>query len=145
MIATSLTNTDRVVDLARSWIGTPYHHQASLKGIGCDCIGLIRGVWRELYGDEAEEIPAYSRDWGDVSGDDDLIGAANRHLIAVSKADLRDGCVFAIRWRGSASAKHVCIMSRDGRFIHGYEKSGVVETTLSPLWRTLIVGVWRYP
>ena len=28
------------------WIGTPYRHQASLKGVGCDCLGLVRGVWR---------------------------------------------------------------------------------------------------
>ena len=42
----------RIVATARSWLGTPYHHQASLRGVGCDCLGLVRGVWRELYGDE---------------------------------------------------------------------------------------------
>jgi NlpC/P60 family putative phage cell wall peptidase len=31
---------------ARAWIGTPDRHQASLKGMGCDCLGLVRGVWR---------------------------------------------------------------------------------------------------
>ena len=36
----------RIVRLARSWIGTPYHHQASVRGVGTDCIGLVRGVWR---------------------------------------------------------------------------------------------------
>ncbi|MFL5163197.1 MAG: peptidase P60, partial [Microvirga sp.] len=39
---------------ARSWIGTPYRHQASLKGIGCDCLGLLRGVWRGVMGREPE-------------------------------------------------------------------------------------------
>lgn len=29
---------------AREWIGTPFHHQAALKGVGCDCGGLVRGV-----------------------------------------------------------------------------------------------------
>ena len=35
-----------IVAEARAWIGTPYRHQASLKGIGCDCLGLLRGIWR---------------------------------------------------------------------------------------------------
>jgi NlpC/P60 family putative phage cell wall peptidase len=39
-----------ILEEARSWIGTPYQHQASLKGVGCDCIGLVRGVWRAVYG-----------------------------------------------------------------------------------------------
>ena len=42
---------------ARSWIGTPYQHQASAKGAGCDCLGLVRGVWRALWGDEPEIAP----------------------------------------------------------------------------------------
>lgn len=33
---------------AREWVGTPYHHQARLKHVGCDCIGLIVGVAREF-------------------------------------------------------------------------------------------------
>ena len=37
-----------IVATARSWIGTPFHHQARVKGKGCDCFGLIIGVAREL-------------------------------------------------------------------------------------------------
>jgi NlpC/P60 family putative phage cell wall peptidase len=40
---------EHLVTLARGWIGTPYRHQASLKGVGCDCLGLLRGVWREAW------------------------------------------------------------------------------------------------
>jgi NlpC/P60 family putative phage cell wall peptidase len=36
----------QIVVATRDWIGTPYQHQASLKGVGCDCLGLVRGVWR---------------------------------------------------------------------------------------------------
>ncbi len=46
-----------IVVTARLWIGTPYLHQASLRGIGCDCLGLLRGVWRDLYGPEPEAPP----------------------------------------------------------------------------------------
>jgi len=37
-----------IVTQARTWIGTPFHHQARLKGKGCDCLGLIVGVVDEL-------------------------------------------------------------------------------------------------
>ena len=52
-----------VVDAARLWLGTPYVHQASVRGSGSDCLGLIRGVWRDLYGAEPEAPPAYTADW----------------------------------------------------------------------------------
>jgi len=48
-----------VVAEALTWLGTPYRHQASLKGVGCDCLGLVRGVWRAVYGPEPAPIPAY--------------------------------------------------------------------------------------
>ncbi|MFZ2468534.1 MAG: peptidase, partial [Parvibaculum sedimenti] len=43
-----------VVAAARAWIGTPYRHQASCKGAGADCLGLVRGLWREFHGAEPE-------------------------------------------------------------------------------------------
>ena len=43
-----------IVDQARTWLGTPFHHQARLKGKGCDCLGLVVGV-----ADELELVNAY--------------------------------------------------------------------------------------
>ena len=65
---------------ARRWIGTPYRHQASALGIGADCLGLIRGVWRNLIGTEPEQIPAYTADWSEPSGEEALLAAAFRWL-----------------------------------------------------------------
>src|SRR6185437_17129428 len=58
----TLTRQDIVAE-ARAWIGTPYRHQGSLKGIGCDCLGLVRGVWRGVIGAEPERAPPYAPDW----------------------------------------------------------------------------------
>src|SRR5882762_8720471 len=35
---------EEIVAEAREWFGTPWIHQASLKGVGTDCIGYIGGV-----------------------------------------------------------------------------------------------------
>jgi NlpC/P60 family putative phage cell wall peptidase len=67
-----------IVETARAWIGTPYRHQASVKAAGADCLGLIRGVWREVISAEPESIPAYSQDWSEPSGCEDLLVAAQR-------------------------------------------------------------------
>jgi len=100
-----------IVALARGWLGTPYHHQASLKGVGCDCLGLIRGVYAEACGQPAETPPPYSRDWAEASGRETMIEAAGRHLRAVSPADAEPGDVLIFRLRPGAMAKHAGIMS----------------------------------
>jgi cell wall-associated NlpC family hydrolase len=40
--------TASIIAEARTWIGTPWRHQAYQKGVGCDCAGLIRGVGNAL-------------------------------------------------------------------------------------------------
>ncbi len=62
---------------------TPYRHQASLKGVGCDCLGLVRGVWRAVVGAEPERAPPYGRDWAEASGEEAFARAARKHLIEI--------------------------------------------------------------
>lgn len=51
-----------IVSAARGWLGTPYHHQARLKDVGVDCIGLVIGVARELQLIAPEfDVTGYSR------------------------------------------------------------------------------------
>ena len=80
-----------IVLLARAWLGTPYHHQASCRGAGTDCIGLIRGIYRELYGREAQALPAYTRDWAEAAGQETLLDAARRHLVEIAPSRSRAG------------------------------------------------------
>lgn len=36
-----MTQRDNILQAARAWIGTPYHHRARVLGAGCDCLMLI--------------------------------------------------------------------------------------------------------
>ncbi len=137
-----------VVAAARDWLGTPYRHQASVKGAGCDCLGLIRGVWRELLGREPEPVPAYSMDWSEPQGDERMWCAATRHLIARPIGVIGPGDVILFRMRQGAVAKHVGIVtvrSPVPKFIHAYAGRGVVENALSTPWRQKIVARFEFP
>lgn len=140
--------SEKVVDTARSWIGTPYIHQASAKGAGTDCLGLLRGVWRTLYGEEPEPIPAYSMDWSETKGDEDLWEAAGRHLIEKPISARSTGDVLLFRMRSSAVAKHLGIFADIGAcptFVHAYSHYGVVESPLSSPWQRRIAACFEFP
>ncbi len=130
-------------DVARSWIGTPYLHQASVKGVGCDCLGLLRGVWREVRGEEPETVPAYTADWSEPQGHEMLYAAAMRHLSLAKNAEISAGHILLFRMRDGAVAKHLGIVSKAGsypHFIHAYTGHGVVESPLSLPWRRRIAA-----
>ncbi len=134
-----------IVDAARSWLGTPYHHQAALKGIGADCLGLVRGVWRDVYGTEPEHPPPYSRDWAEASGIETMIAAAERHFEARAPGDARPGDVLLFRLRAGAVAKHAGLLATPSTFVHAMEGGGAAEVALSPWWRRRIVRVFAFP
>jgi NlpC/P60 family putative phage cell wall peptidase len=137
--------TQIVVDEARSWIGTPYRHQASLKGVGCDCLGLLRGVWRALYGAEPESIPAYAPDWAEASGEERLAIAARKYLIEIAPVEAAPGDVLLFRWRTHLPAKHAAILSAPGRMIHAYDGAAVCETAYAPFWQRRVAGCFAFP
>jgi NlpC/P60 family putative phage cell wall peptidase len=139
-----LTTFDIVAE-ARDWIGTPYRHQASLKGVGCDCLGLVRGVWRALYGDEPEQVPAYSRDWAEATFRETLAEAGARHLIAVPPHACQPGDVLLFRWRAGMVAKHAAILSGDGTMIHAHDGAAVAEVAFAPWWRRRLAYAFRFP
>lgn len=139
----------RIVKAARGWIGTPYHDQASVKGVGCDCLGLIRGVWREVVGPEPMPVPPYSRDWGEAGPQEVLAEAARAAMVEIDVAEARTGDVVLFRMRAGAIAKHAGILT-NGRhflqgFIHAYERTGVIEEPLTEAWARRIAFAFRFP
>lgn len=136
----------QVVAIAESWIGTPYRHQGATRGVGCDCIGLVRGIWRELYGREPESVPAYAPDWAERSGDERLLDAGARLFgPSVPLGAAEAGDVLLFRWRAGCAAKHAGILKDSDHFIHAYEQNAVSLSPLVSSWRRRIVAVHRFP
>jgi NlpC/P60 family putative phage cell wall peptidase len=138
----------RAVEIAQGWIGTPYRHQAACRGAGADCLGLIRGVWRGLYGAEPEAIPAYSWDWAETGREEPLWAAASRHLVLKPAHAMEPGDVLLFRMRDGTVAKHLGILSAPvpaPRFIHAYSGHGVIENALSGPWARRVVACFSFP
>ena len=138
-----------MLSAARCWIGTPYRHQCSVLGQGADCLGLLRGIWREVLGAEPETLPAYSPDWSEASGQERMWEGAARHLLRVPLAPEKAGQVVLFRMRRAAVAKHVAVLAGSGHgfstIIHAYSGAGVVETPLTDAWLRRIVAQFRFP
>ena len=135
---------DAVVNAARAWLGTPYRHQAATLGAGCDCLGLLRGVWRSLYGDEPMVVPAYRADMRDPAHAGGLVAAAERFLLPAEGA-FAAGQVVLFRLSGMAEAKHCGILLGPQRFIHAQERLGVVEANLTEAWARRVSGRFWFP
>jgi NlpC/P60 family putative phage cell wall peptidase len=143
-----VTIGSRVLAEARGWIGTPYLHQASVKGAGTDCLGLLRGVWRSMFGDEPEAVPPYTDDWAESSGAEVLLSAAERWLVRKDPAVVETGDVLLFRMRQGCVAKHLGIQSEIGRhpaFVHAFTNHGVVESPLSHPWQRRIAARFSFP
>ena len=150
---------------ARRWLGTPYHHQASFVGIGTDCIGLVRGVYRGLYDRDCAPLPPYSRDWAEATGHEHLIAGAGAYLTAIATTDARPGDVLVFRYRASSVAKHAAILARRQppqtardkatttasadtstlTLIHAMEGRAVAEVPFSPWWHRHVAAAFAFP
>lgn len=119
-----------VVNAARAWVGTPFHHQARERGVGVDCVGLIIGVARDL-GLVAEDfdVPVYGRMPDGVS----LMEAAHLHMTPVTFGNMRAGDVVVVSFDSHPQHFGILAPYQHGghAIIHAAQKHGrVVETRL---------------
>ena len=153
---------ERIMQSARSWIGTPYMHAHALKGAqgGCDCLGLIRGVYKEVYGlsEDPEKVPNYTPTWRDFCMDDPLKKVCAKYFDPVEAGSWRSYLatrdahtnIILFRMSPDMAAKHCAIVSRPGRgrtlgdMIHAYSLHDVCETPLSIWWIDKIAGVYKW-
>ena len=136
---------DAVVAEAKAWLGTPYRHQGTRKGVGCDCVGLVLGVWRAVQGTPPELPGHYAPDWAEAGGEERFLAAMRRHFREKPSVDMKAGDVLLFRWRPHLPAKHAGILVEPGSFIHAYEANAVSVAALVPQWRRRIAGVFAFP
>lgn len=143
--------SERVLAAARRWIGTPYLHGASCRGAGSDCLGLVRGVWREVIGEEPEHPDAYAGNWAEADPRERMHDGLSKHLGPVDVALARPGDVLLFRLRENGPAGHAAILSAGSptaaaaTMIHAWSGHAVRETHLNASWRRRLVAAFRFP
>ena len=137
--------TAAVVAEARRWIGTPYVDQQTVRGAGCDCLGLVRGVWRAVVGPEPTEVPPYTRDWGETGPVEVMMAGAIEWMVQVPLPEAGAGAVVLFRMRSGAIAKHCGILTGAGTMIHARERLGVIEEPYTETWQRRAVAAFQFP
>jgi NlpC/P60 family putative phage cell wall peptidase len=135
----------RIVAVARTWVGTRYQHQASLRHVGCDCLGLLRGIWREVIGPEPEQIPTYPAGWMSVATTEILIEALGRHFQRGSTDFFLAGDVLIFRFRRHLPASHIAIATDQTSIIHAHVDATVAEVPFENRWRRRLAAVFSFP
>lgn len=138
-----------IVNSARSWVGTAYAHQASLKGVGCDCLGLVRGIWRECYGAEPIAFRTYTTDWNVKATSFDLAVETCKIMDEKPIETARGGDLALFSIKRNTRPTHLGVLAgwngAAPSFIHAYSLHGVVESSLTYSWRRRIAHVFSFP
>ena len=145
MIRTDVTR-EMVVAEAREWLDTPFHHQASVKGAGCDCIGLVKGVGVALGIVDYDPNSALAKSFANYSKLPDskrMREGLATWLISIPISEVTTGDILFMSW--GRDPMHVAIKTDRG-IIHSYSMvKKVIEHTLDEEWKRRIVAAYRYP
>ncbi len=137
-----------VVEVARSWVGTRWRHQACAKGVGVDCVHFIAGVARELGIKEAADFfatPAF-HNYGRTPDPAVLYGGCDSLMTQVPLAEATLGDVLVIKF--GKHPMHFAFLSNlaPRRMVHAWaRRREVVEHGLEEPWVSRIDRVYRLP
>lgn len=134
-----------IVTLARSWVGTPYHNMTAIKGRGCDCLGLLRGIYAEVYR-ETVETPSYPNRPPRIStGQETMLAAARLYLVEAPIETRGPAVVLVFRTHPKLVAWHCGIMTTETEMVHSHSGREVYEVTLGKRWESRVVAAFRFP
>lgn len=144
---------DRIALAAKGWVGTPFRWEASLKGVGADCRGVLSGVARECNRPEADEIEARVVGYSRRIDERRLVEGLDRLYDRVALGDhvpatlLRPGDVLG--YRIQRKLQHLGIYTGDRvrhMMVHAYsgDPAQVIEAQLGRFWLGRLAGVWRW-
>lgn len=143
-----LPTRSEIINEAREWVGTPYQHQAIVKQVGADCVGLIAGVGMATHAlDVTRDDLRTVWNYGRLPNPKRMEFLLDKYLLRVEGEPLI-GDIAWIQWRDGMPMHLALLAEHKGRetIIHSYaDVRKVTEHSLTKLWRDRIVSYWRYP
>lgn len=135
---------EAIVAEARSWCGTRWQHNTSLKGVATDCIGLIAGVGRAVGIAQAFSFMRDARyqGYGRTPNPALLCEAVDTYLERTDHP--LPGDVLLLRFK--VDPQHFAILTTTDYMVHAFAPARkVAEHRIDAHWRERIVGAYRYP
>jgi NlpC/P60 family putative phage cell wall peptidase len=142
----------RICDLALSWVGTPYHHYACVKGVGVDCAMLLVGIAREAGIVAHDWSPDwYAQHWH-LHQTTELYatmlgaqGATRKTLEAACPGD-----ILLFRWLPQQPASHAAILLPADTIVHARAARNprhaiVRHEPLSAAYQSRLAAVYAWP
>lgn len=134
-----------IIAAARRWLGTPYRHQGARLGVGADCLGVVLGVWREVYRTTPRHPSGYSPDWAEAARGEPMLGYCRDQMREVPTMARRPGDLVVFRWSAHVPAKHLGVLVAAQAMVEARERHAVSLTTLTPWWTRRIAAVFAFP
>lgn len=145
---------EALVGEARAWIGTPYRHGGTARGLGCDCLGLVLGVVRAV--DPAcvlPQVPLYRPDWAEAGRGERLLDALaaalplrwSRRPGAGVPPLPRAADLLLLRWRDDRPASHLALASGEGTVLHAHAGACVAEIDWTASQARRLAAIFTLP
>lgn len=117
-----MTTREKAVEEAMTWLNTPYHHQASVKGAGVDCAQLLLSVYHAIGMIPKIDVGNYPHDWHMHNGEELFLGWIQKYGKQVEQPKAGDIALF----KYGRCVSHGSIVVEWPTVIHSYFRQGVV-------------------
>lgn len=140
-------NRADVIAAARTWIGTPFVHQAAVRGSGCDCIGLVGGIARDA---GTREGVAWARDlrfraYARTPDPRTLLEGVATYLDRIKIDDAQVGDILLMRFDAEPMHFALVVATDPAYIVHASSvRRRVVEHRLDDKWRSRVARAYRY-
>lgn len=116
-----------VLEHVKTWLGTPYHHQGRIKGVGVDCATLLCEVYHAVGVAPFVDPTPYPQNWHIHRADERYMGWVNqfakRTIAAPQLGDL-------LLFKFGRAYSHGGIYAGNNQVIHSLHGSAVIRSGL---------------
>jgi len=116
-----------IVAEAKTWLGTPFHHCADVKGAGVDCAMLLVRVYCDLGIAPMFDPRPYKPQWHMHSSEARYLGWLQKYAREISADQVQPGDVALFNF--GKHAAHGAIIIDEHSMLHAYLPAGAVIMT----------------
>lgn len=117
-----------MLDEARTWLRTPYHPGADIKGVGVDCAMILVRLYAGIGRVPANLDPRpYPPDWHLHRSEEKYIGWLTQYATEVTTPKPGDVGVWLF---GRAFSHGGVLLDEAGTILHAYKGAGVITTPI---------------